>query len=197
MPASQILLAVVPLMTLLLAVAQRQERFGLVAALGALLALIGVAVLSRAALQESPPVLSLLAALGSAFCFAQAAIVVRGFPAVHPVTMNAVGMAAGAAALLAGSVVVGESIVFPESGATWLALAYLVALGSVVVFVPDLVVLGRWPASRFAYVFVLVPVVTVVLSAWLDDEPVGSWLVLGGLLVLGGVYIGALRPIRD
>ena len=57
MPASQILLAVVPLMTLLLAVAQRQERFGLVAALGALLALIGVAVLSRAALQESPPVL--------------------------------------------------------------------------------------------------------------------------------------------
>lgn len=38
---------------------------------------------------------------------------------------------------------------------------------------------------------------TVVLSAWLDDEPVGSGFVLGGLLVLVGVYFGALlRPER-
>jgi drug/metabolite transporter (DMT)-like permease len=89
---AQILLAVVPLMTLFLAVAQRQEHFRLAALLGAVLAVIGVASMSRAPLDESVPVLSLLAALGSAACFAQAAIVVRGFPAVDPVTMNAVGM---------------------------------------------------------------------------------------------------------
>jgi drug/metabolite transporter (DMT)-like permease len=35
--------------------------------------------------------------------------------------------------------------------------------------------------------------VTVVLSAWLDDEQLGSGLVLGGLFVLAGVYLGALR----
>jgi drug/metabolite transporter (DMT)-like permease len=40
-------------------------------------------------------------------------------------------------------------------------------------------------------VFVVVPFVTVVLSAWLDDEPVGAGLLLGGLLVLAGVYVGA------
>ena len=193
----QILLAVVPLMTLFLAVAQRQEHFRLAAVLGAAIALIGVALMSRAPLRESLPVLSLLAALGSALCFAQAAIVVRAFPVVHPVTMNAVGMTAGAAALLAGSVLVGEAIVLPENAETWLALSYLVPLGTVVVFVLALVVLGRWPASRFAYLFVLAPVVTVVLSAWLDDEPIGTGLVLGGALVLGGVYIGALRPVRD
>jgi drug/metabolite transporter (DMT)-like permease len=61
----------------------------------------------------------------------------------------------------------------------------------------NLVVLERWPASRFAYLFVLVPVVTVVLSAWLDDEPVGLGLLLGGILVLGGVYVGALRAPAD
>jgi drug/metabolite transporter (DMT)-like permease len=194
---AQILLAVVPLMTLFLAVAQRQEHFRLAALLGAVLAVIGVASMSRAPLDESVPVLSLLAALGSAACFAQAAIVVRGFPAVHPVTMNAVGMTAGAAALLAGSVLVGEVIVLPENAETWLALGYLVPLGTVAVFVLNVVVLGRWPASRFAYLFVLAPVVTVVLSAWLDDEPVGAGLVFGGLLVLGGVYIGALRPMRQ
>jgi hypothetical protein len=38
------------------------------------------------------------------------------------------------------------------------------------------------------------PFVTVMLSAWLDSEPVGVGLVLGGLLVLAGVYVGALRP---
>jgi drug/metabolite transporter (DMT)-like permease len=42
---------------------------------------------------------------------------------------------------------------------------------------------------------VLIPFVTVA-SAWLDDEPVGAGLVLGGFLVLAGVYIGALRPAR-
>jgi hypothetical protein len=38
--------------------------------------------------------------------------------------------------------------------------------------------------------------VTVALSAWLDHEPVGARLAFGGLLVLAGVYIGALRPAR-
>jgi drug/metabolite transporter (DMT)-like permease len=40
---------------------------------------------------------------------------------------------------------------------------------------------------------VVIPVVTVLLSAWLDDEPVHAGLILGGLLVLTGVYVGALR----
>lgn len=51
----------------------------------------------------------------------------------------------------------------------------------------------RWFAS---YEAALIPFVTVVLSAWLDHEPVGAGLVLGGLLVLTGVYVGALRPAR-
>ena len=57
-----------------------------------------------------------------------------------------------------------------------------------------LVVLARWAASRAAYVFVLSPFVTVLLSALLDKEPLGASLLLGGRLVLAGVYVGALRP---
>jgi drug/metabolite transporter (DMT)-like permease len=57
----------------------------------------------------------------------------------------------------------------------------------------NLVVPGRWEASRYAYLFVLVPVLTVALSAWLDDEPVGEGLLVGGVLVLVGVHVGALR----
>jgi drug/metabolite transporter (DMT)-like permease len=44
---------------------------------------------------------------------------------------------------------------------------------------------------------VLIPFVTVLLSAWLDDEPIRLGLALGGLLVLTGVYVGALRPAAE
>lgn len=189
----QILLALVPLATLLLAVLWRQERLSAAAVGGTVVALAGIALMSRAPLRESVSVLSLLAALGSAVCFAQAAVLVRRFPAVHPVVMNAVGMTAGAALLLVGSALVGESHAIPRRGETWAALSYLVGLGSVVAFLLYLFVLRQWAASRTAYVFVLIPFVTVVLSAWLDEEPIGTGLVLGGLLVLAGVYVGALR----
>lgn len=189
----QTLLALVPLATLLLAVAQRQERLSAAALGGALIALVGVAVMSQAPLRDSLPLLSLLAALGAALCFAEGAILVRWFPPVHPVTINAIGMATGALLLAVGSVVIGETISLPERAETWAAIGYLVAVGSVVVFVLYVVVLRYWVASRAAYEFVLIPVVTLALSAWLDDEPVGLGLVLGGLLVLAGVYVGALR----
>ena len=192
----QTLLALVPLATLLLAVAWRQERLRVAAVLGTLLALAGIAVMSRAPLREAVPLLNLLAVVGSALCFAQAAVLVRRFPGLHPVVMNAVGMTAGAALLVAGSLVAGESIVVPRRAATWAALGYLVVVGSVVVFLLYLFVLRYWAASRAAYGFVLIPLVTVGLSVWLDDEPVSGGLVLGGLLVLAGVYVGALRPAR-
>jgi drug/metabolite transporter (DMT)-like permease len=190
----QTLLALVPLATLLLAVAQRQERLRLSAVVGTLLAVAGIGVISGISGNESVRFLSLLAVLGAVFCFAQATVLVRHFPPVHPVVQNAVGMAIGAAILLVLSVLARESIAVPERGATWLALAYMVVLGSGPVFVLYVVVVRLWSASRAAYTFVLIPIVTVLLSAWLDDERIGLGLALGGSLVLAGVYIGALRP---
>ena len=189
----QILLALVPLATLLLAVVWRQERLRTGAVAGSVLALTGVALMSRAPLEQDVPPLSLLAAIGSALCFAQAAVLVRRFPPVHPVTINALGMTTGGALLVLGSIVADEPIALPERAATRAAIGYLVAVGSVVVFVLYLVVIRRWGASRAAYTFVVIPFVTIVLSGWLDDEPVGPGLLLGGLLVLSGVYVGALR----
>jgi drug/metabolite transporter (DMT)-like permease len=189
----QTLLALVPLATLLLAVLQRQEDPRLPAVVGTLLSIAGIGVISGVSGSESVPVLSLLAVLGAVLCFAQATVLVRHFPPVHPVTTNAVGMATGAAILVMLSLLLKESIVLPERGATWLALAYMVVLGSGPVFVLYVVVVRLWSASRAAYTFVLIPVVTVLLSAWIDDEPIGAGLVLGGLLVLAGVYVGALR----
>lgn len=197
----QTILALVPLATLLLAVLIGQERLTGAAVAGTLLGLIGVALISRDPLRASVPLLALLAVLGGVLCFAAAAVIVRRFPPVHPLAMNAVGMAAGAVVLLAASTIAGDAQILPRERATWIALAYVAAIGSVVVFMCHVFVLHNWPASRAAYVMVLIPFVTVVLSSWLDDERIGGGLVVGGLLVIAGVYIGALRrrspPARD
>jgi drug/metabolite transporter (DMT)-like permease len=187
----------VPLVTLLLAVTQRQERFRLASLLGTLLALAGIVFISGLSSRESVPLVSFLAALDAVLCFAQATVLVRHFPPVHPVTLNAIGMATGAAILVPLSALSGESLVVPERAAIWLALACLVCIGSGVVFVLYSLVIRLWNASRAAYGFVVTPVITVLLSAWLDDEPIGVGLVLGGLLVLAGVYFGALRPAEE
>jgi drug/metabolite transporter (DMT)-like permease len=110
--------------------------------------------------------------------------------------MNAVAMTTAAVVLVTGSVLAGEPRMLPQRAVTWVAVGFVVVVGSVVVFLLYLVVLRYWAASRAAYGFVLTPFITVVLSAWLDDEPIHVGLILGGLLVLAGVYVGALRSSR-
>jgi drug/metabolite transporter (DMT)-like permease len=190
----QILLAVVPLTTLFLAVLQREERFSMTPLVGAVIALAGVLLMSQIAISDSTSPLSILAAMGAAFCLAEGAVLVRIFRPDHPVSLNAVGMTTGAIVLFLGSLVAGDTFVLPTLRATWLALAYMVVIGSGVVFILWVYVLKRWKASRAAYNFVLLPLITLIFSSWILDERIGVDLAFGGLLVLAGVYIGALRP---
>jgi drug/metabolite transporter (DMT)-like permease len=111
------------------------------------------------------------------------------------VTMNSVGMGFGALVLIVLALLFGETIAVPRDSDTWLAVGYLVIVGSGIVFVLYVLVLRYWSASRVAYGFAITPVVTVLVSAWLLDEPVGIALVAGGALVLAGVYVGVVRAV--
>jgi hypothetical protein len=57
-----------------------------------------------------------------------------GFPKVHPVSLNAVGIGLGGLMLLVLTFVHGETLALPESSGTWLAQAYLILIGSVIGF---------------------------------------------------------------
>jgi drug/metabolite transporter (DMT)-like permease len=192
----QVVYSLLPLATLLIAVAWRQERVTVAAVAGLVPAVIGVAVLSWQTMAGTVPLVYLLALIGGVACTAQAAVLVRLFPPVHPVTMNAVAMTVGAAMLLVGSALAGDTWALPHLAATRWAVAYVVLGGTVATFVLFMVVLQRWAASRTTYTFILVAFITVLLSVWLDDEPVGLGLLVGGPLILVGVYIGAIRPSR-
>lgn len=189
----QTLLALAPLITLLIAVASRQERMSRAALAGSVVSLVGVAVVGWRPEGDPVPAGPLLAGVGAATCMAVATILVRRAPKVDPIAMNTVAVLTAAALLLTASLLAGQTPVLPNRADTWTAVIYVAVVGSVGVFTLQLVVLRYWAASRANYVFVLIPLLTIALSAWLDDEPVGIGLLAGGTLVVAGVYLGVLR----
>lgn len=189
----QVLIACVPLLTFGLALAHRQERFRWEGLVGAALAVGGIAVVFSSGLDAGVPLNSMIAILAGSLCWAEALIVVKGFPPVHPAAMNAVAMGVGTIVVLALSAIFGEAFIIPESASTWGAQAYLVIAGSIGVFWLYVFVLRGWTASAASYQLVLIPLVTVPVSAWLQDERITSSFAVGSVLVLVGVYIGALR----
>lgn len=187
-----VVLGLTPLVTFSLAVAQGQEPFRWRAVAGGLLALAGLAVVFGDGLGDGVSVWAALALVGAAAAAGQASLVVKRFPPVDPAAMNAVGMLVGSALLLALSLAVGEDWTAPTRTSTWLVFAYLVTFGGLVLFLLVLRVLRHWTASATAYGFVLFPIVATSLGAWLAHERVTWSFVLGSLLVLLGVYVGAL-----
>lgn len=91
-----VLLATVPLLTFVFALAHRQERFRWGGLMGGILAIAGMAVIFREGVGAGVPITSLLALLAGAACFAETGIVVKAFPPVHPAAMNAIGLGVGA-----------------------------------------------------------------------------------------------------
>lgn len=101
-------------------------------------------MISQAPLRADVPLPALLAIFGAVLSFAQAAVLVRRLPRMHPVIMNALGMSAAAVALFAASLAAGDRWVPPAQSQTWWALGYLVVAGSVLSFVFHLTVIEHW-----------------------------------------------------
>ncbi len=189
---SMVILALVPLMTFLLACIHKQEVFGWKAMIGALLALLGIGIIVRDQLNATAPLLPILAVVGAAVCFAESNIIIKAFPQNHPVTTNAVALATGSALLFLLSGLWREVPTIPILPTTWGALVYLIIFGSVATFGLFIYVIKNWTASASSYQFVLFPIVTIAVSALLTKETVSSALLLGAVLVLAGVYIGGI-----
>jgi drug/metabolite transporter (DMT)-like permease len=195
---TMLVLAIVPLLTVLLAVAQGIERLRLLGLAGAGIAAIGIVIVAADQVSLDVPILSLGLLIVAAICQAEAGIVAKRFPPGDPVAANAIGMLLGAGMLAVGALATGETLAMPTRPETWLAMAYLIGPGSVAVFVLVLFVLARWTASATSYAFLLFPLVAIVLGAALLGEPIQPSFLIGGAIVVAGVYLGAVhRPRRD
>lgn len=191
-----VVLALVPLATLLLAATQRLERLSVRNLVGGAIAVAGIAWLALEPGGAALPPGALLALLGAMVCVAQSVVFAKRLARHHPAVVNTVATAVGAALLLALSAATGEPWSLPRRPEAALALAYLVTFGSVGLFLALLTVVRRWTASATSYVFVLFPIATMVLEALLLGEPITRAGVGGAVLVMAGVWLGALAPSR-
>ena len=97
------------------------------------------------------------------------------------------------------ALIVGESLPSPTTEA-WLAWGYLVVFGSIIAFTSFVTVLQMLPTrlvTTYAYVN---PVIAVLLGWLILREPITTWTVAGGVLVLignTGIYRASNPPSRD
>jgi drug/metabolite transporter (DMT)-like permease len=188
-----VIYAMVPLLALVLAVIVGQERFNSWNILGGAVAVLGIAVFSIRSLAGDVSILFLLVALGGAAAAAASSVVAKSFPRSDPITTNFIGMLAAATTLAVGSLAFREKWVLPVQAETWIALSWLATVGSVGLFGLFIFIIRRWTASATMYALALMPIVAATLGVVLAAEKVTAELVGGGILVLAGVYVGAIK----
>jgi drug/metabolite transporter (DMT)-like permease len=193
-----VIIALGPLMTFFLAVLHRIESFRWQSLLGGVIALAGISIAARAQLGADVPVLSVLALIAGAAVSAEGNVILKILsPKSDPMATNALTLSSGLVFLSLTSLLIGETHTIPTLPATWMAIAYTVVPGSVITFYLFVWILSRWSASATSYVIMLFPVVATIAGTLLAGEKITLTFILGGTLVLIGVWIGALmKPSR-
>ena len=190
----QVILALGPLITFVMAVTIGLERFRWRPIAGGVTALVGIAVMYGVDAGVNVPLPSLLSIAIAATSFAAAGILVKRSAPADPVVRNTIATAVGSVVLLGVSLLAGERWILPRDPATLLAVAYLVLPGTVGVFLLFLLLLRHWSATTVSTQFVLAPIVGITLGALLLAEPVSPPIIGGAALVIGGVWFGTIRP---
>jgi drug/metabolite transporter (DMT)-like permease len=191
-----VMLAGVPLFTLAFAVVSRVELPTVRGLVGALISIGGIAVILVGSSTADVPWPYLAAMAGFVACLAGGLVIAKALPGVNPAAMNAIGTSVGAIVLVPLSLLLGESTPLPQLDSTWAVQLDVALVGSVGVFGLILFVVRRWTATGASYQTVLSPPVTILLAAWLLGEPLSPRLAVGTIIVLIGVYAGALSHPR-
>jgi drug/metabolite transporter (DMT)-like permease len=188
----QVLMALIPLLTLFFASLHGLEPLTRHGIIGSLFAVVGIAIAIGTSSSVEAAIPNLLAIIVAAGLMAEAGVVVKRFPRAHPISTTAVAMTVGSMILGGTSLLSGERWIIPTQVETWLGFGYLILISNLVSFLLFLFILKRWTASRTSFSFVVAPLVTVLMATTLVGEQIGWNFMLGGVLVLSGVLFGAL-----
>lgn len=189
---TSVLFATLPLATLLLASLVRIERLGWLNTVGALIAFGGIVFVFQNQVSLAVPLLGLGAVLVAVVLAGGASVLVKRMPPVHPIALNAIGMGVGAVLLMVGSLVLKERIAIPISGGAIAAVAWLI-FSSIVAFILLVWLIRQWTASAVSYALVLAPLVTIIISHFLERAMFTLTFFIGSGLVLVGAYIGTIH----
>lgn len=191
---ASILLATMPLVTIFLSAYECVETLTMSGLFGSLLAISGTIFIVGGSGSTDISLPHIGAIIIGVVITAQSGVLVKRYPANPPIITNAIALTIGAIILAIASILVKEAWVVPVMTSTWIALSYLVILVTIVAFIFFLQVLNNWTASGTSYSFVIIPLVTVIISAVLINEKFSANFIIGGSLVLIGVMVGSLMP---
>lgn len=183
------------LVMMLLAWAMLRQRPRVVAVIGALVGLVGVAImlgLGGGPVDVWGVAVSLGAMVASSFGYILTARWGSDIPAV---TMSAWQLVGGSLLLIPVALIVegAPPVLTPTSA---LGFAYLTVIATAVAYVAWFTGLRRLPAGVVGVVGLLNPVTGVVLGVALAGEVFGLAQGIGLALVLGGIALGSLPPLR-
>jgi drug/metabolite transporter (DMT)-like permease len=196
-----LLVATVPLWLLGLDAGLNRARLGLAQLAGLLLGLAGVALLSSlsggAGGRAQVPVVGVLTVVGAAGMWALGTMTARrgAFPS-SPVLATGMELLASGAVLLVLAAATGEfgSLHLGHvSARSWLALGYLIVIGSIVAFSAYGIAVRALPTPTVATYAYVNPVIAVLLGALILGEQLTPAMIGGGVLVVGAVVLVVRR----
>jgi drug/metabolite transporter (DMT)-like permease len=192
-----LLIATVPLWLLGIDAGLNHARLGLAPLAGLLLGLAGVALLSGVGGSGHVSVTGALIILGAAATWALGTIMARrGTLPPSPALASGMEMLIGGAALLVLSAATGEfsSLHLGQvSTRSWLALAYLIVIGSIVAFSAYGIANRMLPTATVATYAYVNPVIAVLLGTLILGENLTTMMIIGGVLIVGAVVLVVRR----
>jgi drug/metabolite transporter (DMT)-like permease len=118
---------------------------------------------------------------------------------LRPLSVTAIEMLAGSAALFLESWIAGEDLsrIAAASTEAWLGLGYLVVFGSLVGFTAFAYALHELPASTVGTYAYVNPVVAVLLGRLFLNEPLSVWMLAGAALIVAAVVVTTHRVMTE
>jgi drug/metabolite transporter (DMT)-like permease len=191
-------LATLPLQTMVVGALLGIEPLTARKCAGVLIAMLGVVAALASGLADAPlgSWRGELIMTGAVLCMAFYNVWSRPFIArSSALGFLAVGMGAGAAALLLVGMLSGRLVALSDFDAKeWIAGFYLGAAGGALAFILWVLALERATPTRVANTMTVNPVAAALLATVLVDEPITPNLVVGMVAVLAGIWIATTVP---
>jgi drug/metabolite transporter (DMT)-like permease len=191
-------LSTLPLQTMVVGALFRIEPLSARKSAGVAVAMAGVFAALASGLAEAPPGAwrGELIMTGAVLCMAVYNVWSRPFiRRSSPLGFLAVGMGAGAAALLLAGVPAGSVATLSSFGLKeWLAGVYLGVAGGALAFILWVLALERATPTRVATTMTVNPVAAALLATVLVGEPITLELVAGVIAVFAGIWIATTAP---
>ena len=196
-----LIVALGPVMVLVLACTMRLEPLTVPKSVGTAVAFVGVVLLTagKNVTGSGATLFGDAVMFGSTLVFAYYTILLKEIADRYDaLALNAVVFCAGALLMLpfsAHAVVNVHWTALPARA--WASLAFMVGLGTVLSYLVFAVALTGLTAARVAAFAYLQPVVAISLGVWLLSETLTLMVVVGGSLILLGVYLTEHEPQEE